>query len=1356
MRNTVNVLCGVVLLATVAVHASESEGWDNRCETRKLRERTDMIFWEAQFDKGEDAFVIEKRDGAEGEVSFSGGRMTVRKTNAAGYILVTAKDSFSRPVGAKLKSFADAEVSGADPLYSLAFPRILDSKKRLTACWSLDAERVFMGGGEKIAYLANTAPGVAERRFSNFIVGDGGTDLTAALVVAGAPSVTVWRRWGVEDYDAANAAWEKYRANFTTAGAGKTNFEDSVAFERRLAGDFEHSAKVVRFGGRVRFLVDGKDTPPVIYKNPYSWGQNWGDFDGRGFAREGVKVQSFQIGCARHWTNGAWNVETTMRDIRDMMRVSPDALVVLSFNASAPKEYAESHPDEIWRNPDGTPCVGKWEHMYSRHYSSANKKPYRDGCWPWVSHSSKVYLAYMKDVLGEIIARLKKEGLSKRIVGIHFCGWHDAQFAPYRPDFSAPAKEGFREFLAEKYGEAPENLELPVPGTEPFLDPEKEALAHDFNVYLHLAPFRFQEELARHAKRRFGKDIVCMHWCMGPFTGEMPGAFYLDAFLKSDVMDALVAQPSYVRRLPGNPVGSSLPLVSFTRCGKLYIDELDLRAWGEMPTYVREESMGGLGFAMDLPEWEAVNRKMAGRMIAAGHGFWYYDISGGFYNPNGIKEDIGAGVRTYADLRRGAASRWRPSASVVVDEEGMLWSNLIGQPKHPNGRAIVNGQLGLLAASGVPFDVWTYENAAQSASALAARKVVVLAGFYRIDENRRAFLGSLAKRGATLVFLAGTDGFRKNVRKEGAFPRIVAEDKTRECDFLSRFHADWMRWSLGVRGGELAISYMPPSWSFDEKPGTTVLARYADDGKPAVIRRGNAVAVGQAAGLTPRFFNRIVREAGGYVPVEKGLQVDMSGGFISVVALDNGHFDFRLPFPCKVTNLKTGRKVATDGGVLPLDLVAGEVRWYALDATRGKGGDPERVKVAAAGSSEAAKAAADYVCRGTNDQEVLQLAIDECAKDGRDLFLYDGVYMIDAFSEANDGGAPASVVMPAMQRHFAIEGQRLSQGGYFTSPSNGVVWYARSSIWDTVETNDVPAVLRGEWARNGIGSQYGSGLRIKNLSISICDAQHPARCVDLRCNDGVEVMNMRLRGMGERWMRGDSWPFYKFGPLPMPHIDSIGITMTGGSNIPIARFDNIIATGFGQAFQAGGEHVIFNNCLSSYNLYGWTFGNYRFGLPVGAADNHPIVLINCGDEQSAHLPLFVKCGDKGGRIHGLQSVTMIGMNFERVPGQTIGGKTGDNMRETIPGSWRGHIEYTMQPEWGATNGVHQALWEEDGSGSGFETRNLAHKLAGTSEERRKYYPQFGQQYFDTDVGKLLICTDPPKRKWVDAMGNAVE
>ena len=269
----------------------------------------------------------------------------------------------------------------------------------------------------------------------------------------------------------------------------------------------------------------------------------------------------------------------------------------------------------------------------------------------------------------------------------------------------------------------------------------------------------------------------------------------------------------------------------------------------------------------------------------------------------------------------------------------------------------------------------------------------------------------------------------------------------------------------------------------------------------------------------------------------------------------------------------------------------------------------------------------------------------------------------------------------------------------------------------------------------------------------MCDAEHPARCIDLRRTDGAEIRNVRLRGMGERCMNGDSFPYTKFGPLPMPHPDAIGITFTGGSNLPVARYDNIHATGFGQAFQAGGEHVVCCDCLASFNLYGWTFGNYAFGTSHGAADNHPIVLVNCGDEQSVHLPLFAKCGDDGGAIHGMQSVTMVGFNIERVGSHVIGGQLGDLMRETIPGTWRGKIEYTWQPAWHATNSVEHRLWESDGSGSGFETVNLAHRRVGTSEERHRYAPHLGQTYFDTDLGKLLVCTDAAKRLWVDAMGN---
>ena len=121
----------------------------------------------------------------------------------------------------------------------------------------------------------------------------------------------------------------------------------------------------------------------------------------------------------------------------------------------------------------------------------------------------------------------------------------------------------------------------------------------------------------------------------------------------------------------------------------------------------------------------------------------------------------------------------------------------------------------------------------------------------------------------------------------------------------------------------------PPSYFFDEKPGTIVLARYAIDRKPAIVRRGKHIAVGQAAGLTPRFFNRLVREAGGYVPVEKGLQVDMNGNFLSVHCLRTGSYRFGLPFRADVKNLKTGETLRS-AGAIALDMTGGETMWFSL------------------------------------------------------------------------------------------------------------------------------------------------------------------------------------------------------------------------------------------------------------------------------------------------------------------------------------------------------------------------------------------------------------------------------------------
>ena len=93
------------------------------------------------------------------------------------------------------------------------------------------------------------------------------------------------------------------------------------------------------------------------------------------------------------------------------------------------------------------------------------------------------------------------------------------------------------------------------------------------------------------------------------------------------------------------------------------------------------------------------------------------------------------------------------------------------------------------------------------------------------------------------------------------------------------------------------------------------------------------------------------------------------------------------------------------------------------------------------------------------------------------------------------------------------------------------------------------------------------------------------------------------------------------------------------------------------------------------------------------------------------------------------------------------------MREVHPGTWRGNIDFTVQPAWNALNSVNFRLWENDGSGSGIKTRNNCHKSICKTSERLEYYPTLGQQIFDTDLNKMLVCVDPENRRWVDCDGN---
>lgn len=412
------------------------------------------------------------------------------------------------------------------------------------------------------------------------------------------------------------------------------------------------------------------------------------------------------------------------------------------------------------------------------------------------------------------------------------------------------------------------------------------------------------------------------------------------------------------------------------------------------------------------------------------------------------------------------------------------------------------------------------------------------------------------------------------------------------------------------------------------------------------------------------------------------------------------------------------------------------------------------ITVAASDSTDEAKESADFVCSGINDELVIQKAVDECDKENKNLYLLNGIYKVDGFYDFGDGGPCAAICVPNSWREFIIMGQG-HEYGYRLRYDNGVVFYVNDGAFDSVGEESVD-VIRSGWTARGI--QNGANLRLENLAVILNTNQHKVRCIDLRRTDRAESKNITLIGYGSLLDGTNSFNIGTSSP-DVAIRGCIGLTMTDGSNYNYSNYTNVFAYGFDEAIQVGGEHVVCINCGGALSTYGFTFGNYE--LNCGA--NHPITMINCLDERNINLPLFgTFSGDsdgKGGRLIGNQEITMISFNFEVLEndsGKIPGGKFGSRMREVVPGTWKGNIDFTLQPAHCHTNAVDAQVWENDGSGIGIKTRNNCHKTVCTTEERLSYYPTHGQQIFDTDKNKMLICIDAPKKLWVDFNGNAVD
>jgi len=950
----------LLLLCVCGGLVSGADTWSSANPARYQTASFANAVWYETFQKdGEEPFTVEYCGGAKGKVEIlnTGGRSEARvlktvKTNDQGYILIKFKQQIPVKDGEKMQFNCFYQGKQNHALYSRAMLRLQTAGQQDFKLFSFYPG---IHGGDRLQEIIATPPSTWERKFTQRKAEKGITYFEPVLIIAGAASEAVWDDFYVEHDNISAQNWNTFFNKRQVLDRTPEMISDSE-LDQIISAEPEHTGKVSRIDGKSRLLIDGKITAPII-NGPYgaflvgkSY-SNAGDFGAIGINLSKVSLRLGE-GYPQKTYAGCWkgknqlDLSGAVTQIRNALKLNPKAKIILSIGLHPYYAFSKENPAEVWIGKTGKPVLGSGIHISEN--LNAAPSPTR---YPWVSYHSEVLKNEYKKQISQIIAELKRTGLSKFIVGFHIGGGHDGQMVTTHFDYSIPALNAFRKYLKEKYGTAEalqkawndqkvsfENAQAPkFGGNDDCLYPETEQNRIDFFHFNKIAGWRIADEIGEYARKLIGKDVFTMRWCMGAYSGGPGASLDIYDFLTNQKFDILVAQSPYNFRPPSSPSTQPLPFDSFHLHGKLYTNEFDIRTWNAAPSWEKEIMSITWGLMIDFQMWQAANRKLAGAMFAQDMGFWYLDMAPGWFNHPQLLEDIKETAKAGKNIFTQTPSKWQPDTAFVIDDDGMFLRNLPSPEWMMDITMLTQQQLYVLGCSGVPFARYSLNDMIANPELAKKFKVLIFSSMYRIDNKRLSLLNELKNSNRTLIFLSGTG--RLGGAKEGSTIEVNVSKRLTNHHVIAQKNmafsvlSQWMNKKDPHPQAAKAWYDAMKIVSAVPQPGDKILARFAANNEPAILERQypdwKAVYIGEAGGLTPDYFQHLAAEAGAYSIGDSGFQCKTNGNFMMVHCLKNGKTTFKMPFKADVTNLfnnKSYRGITE----MTVDAEAGSTYWFLL------------------------------------------------------------------------------------------------------------------------------------------------------------------------------------------------------------------------------------------------------------------------------------------------------------------------------------------------------------------------------------------------------------------------------------------
>jgi len=495
------------------------------------------------------------------------------------------------------------------------------------------------------------------------------------------------------------------------------------------------------------------------------------------FVDAGFKLFQLDLFLADCWPKpGPLSADLARRQIRGILDVCPEGVVVLRWHLNVPEWWKKQFPDELTRYANGD--LENPERTVPVRYIQDDLRR-----TPRASLASEKWMQMAREKTAELLKQLAQTPEAKALAGVHVaCGvygeWHYWGFMRNEPDVSRPMQDRFDEYrkkLNKSLEKVPTTEQRKALDDGVFRDPVKREGVIDY--------YRCQQELV--ANRIIDLcAVVKKNWPAPILTGTFYGYFFsmfdrqatgghleLHKILQSPHVDYLSAPQAYgtlYRDLGGSGITRAL-IETIRHNGKLFFDEMD-----QTPSWKWLNNVDTAYQLTDLDADYALIRRNVLESFTRGAGLWYYDFGPG--NQTGWWAD----TRLMADIKklkeileRYHQRDYAPAGDVlfVFDTEVFYYTGSIQGTDPITDPLAVNRTMGEAWRSGAAIETMHLKDL--ETLDLSRFKVVVFANTWLMTAAQRKFVREKVRGANRRIVFQGFPAYTDGKTLNAEFTREV-------------------------------------------------------------------------------------------------------------------------------------------------------------------------------------------------------------------------------------------------------------------------------------------------------------------------------------------------------------------------------------------------------------------------------------------------------------------------------------------------------------------------------------------------------------------------------------------------------